>query len=69
VLKLPTANTPIGLIEYLTPIDEQLTVENNFYDIDVERKPTVVDLKGNVLREPELTVNNSVLKPVAPTES
>jgi hypothetical protein len=68
-LKLPTANTPIGLIEYLTPIDETLTVENNFYDIDVEGKPTVIDLKGNVLREPELTVNNSVLKPVEPAES
>lgn len=67
--KLATSRIPLALIEYITPINENITVENDYFDTTVEKLPVLVELKGNIVREPKTTVNNSALQPIPTSES
>jgi len=69
IQQLSTNRVPIILIDYLTPITESLQVENDYFDNTIEKISVLLDLKGNALREPTTTVNNSALYPVEPSES
>lgn len=56
------------LVNYLYPIEENLTIANNTYEIDSEGQTFVIDQKGNII--PDMAgINNQTLEPEKPTES
>jgi hypothetical protein len=57
------------LINYLVPVEENIKISNTIFEVNVEKNKTIIDQKGNNLRQPTNMVNNTVLQPVPPSES
>lgn len=56
------------LIDYLYPTKENITIENDTYDIVVENNTIRSDKRMNIVKNLFTTVNNNALTPVKPEE-
>lgn len=53
----------IALIDYLNPIKPKYTIESDYYTVESEKKPIVIDKRNNIVRKPFTLVDNSALSP------